>query len=128
VFEQPGEFRRVRLISVPEMRKLGGGNMVVITQDNFENEVVKSTEPVLVDFFATWCQPCVLLSRVLEKLSGDIKIGKVNTDEQEKLAIDYQISALPTIIIFKDGQPVSRIVGLHSEQELRKEIQKVKAG
>ncbi|MBR4026780.1 MAG: thioredoxin [Lachnospiraceae bacterium] len=81
---------------------------VILTKENFENEVLNSDIPVLVDFWATWCGPCMMLSPVIaeiaEEFAGKIKVGKVNTDEQQELAMKYRIASIPTLLLFKNGQ------------------------
>jgi thioredoxin 1 len=93
------------------------------TDENFESEVLKSSQPVLVDFWAEWCGPCLRLAPTIDKLAQDyagrVKVGKVNTDSNHDVAMKYGISSIPTVIIFKDGQPVQRIVGLRSEQDFK---------
>ena len=88
---------------------------VVLTKANFEDEVLKSKVPVLVDFWAVWCGPCKMVAPVLTKLSekhaGKLNVGKVNVDEQMELAEKYSISSIPTLILFKDGKIVDQIVG-----------------
>ena len=92
------------------------------TANNFEQEVLKTTEPVLVDFWATWCGPCRLIApfveELAEELKGTVKVGKVNVDEEMGLAIKYRVEAIPTLILFKDGQPVKRSSGLMDKQEI----------
>jgi thioredoxin 1 len=86
-----------------------------VGQANFQDEVLGSSEPVLVDFWAPWCGPCKMLSPVVEKVasahSGKAKFVKLNTDEEPSIAGKYQVSGIPCLILFKDGQPVDRIVG-----------------
>ena len=95
---------------------------VEITNQNFEEEVLKSEIPVLVDFFATWCGPCKMLSPIIseiaEEYQGKNKVGKVNVDEQTQLAIKFQVASIPTLILFKNGNPVKSSVGFHSKSEL----------
>lgn len=95
---------------------------VKITVANFENEVMHSDKPVLVDFYADWCGPCKMLSPVLheiaEEKAGVIKIGKVNVDEQMELAERFQVSSIPMMVVFKNGKAVARTVGYHSKKEI----------
>ncbi|MEG0176401.1 thioredoxin [Anaerorhabdus sp.] len=82
--------------------------------NNFEQEVLSAKEPVLVDFFATWCGPCKMLSPVIEEIASeakDFKVFKLDVDEQEELAAKYGVMTIPTLIVFKDGQPVQTSVG-----------------
>lgn len=95
---------------------------IVLTADNFEQEVLKSELPVLVDFWASWCGPCRMLAPVVAELaedySGKIKVGKVNVDEEPALANAYRVSSIPTIIFFKNGQAVRQSVGYCPKEEL----------
>lgn len=88
---------------------------VVLTVENFENEVLKSDKPVLVDFWATWCGPCRMIAPIIEEIAhdfeGKIKVGKVNVDEQEELAIRYGISSIPTLLLFKNGEVAKKTLG-----------------
>lgn len=88
---------------------------VILTKENFETEVLNSDIPALVDFWATWCGPCMMLSPVIEEIAeefdGKIKVGKVNVDEQNALAMQYQVASIPTLMLFKDGQLVKTSVG-----------------
>ena len=92
------------------------------TDANFESEVLKSAEPVLVDFWAEWCMPCRNLAPTIEavadEFAGKAKIGKVDTDSHRNTAAKYGITAIPTVIIFKAGQPVKKFIGLKSKAEL----------
>lgn len=94
---------------------------IILTNQNFEQEVINSKEPVLVDFWATWCGPCMRISPVLEKIAQDgiIKVGKVNVDEQMQLAIKYRVEVIPTLLFFKDGQIIVQKHGYMDEQEIK---------
>ena len=99
---------------------------LTLQDQNFEQEVIKSAVPVLVDFWAPWCGPCKMISPVIEELAreyaGKIKVGKLNTDENIDLAARYQVSSIPTLLIFKDGKPVQKIVGFKQKAEIKKVI------
>ncbi len=97
------------------------------TDDNFEAEVLASDLPVLVDFWAEWCMPCKMLAPTIDQLAdqfeGKAKIGKVDTDSNRDTAIRYQISAIPTVILFKAGQPVRKFVGVTPKADFAKALE-----
>lgn len=98
------------------------GNVLEFDDSNFQTEVLDSSEPVLVDFWAPWCGPCKMLAPTIDELaedySGKVRVGKLNTDESRQVAINHQISAIPTVMIFKGGQVVERVSGLQPKQQL----------
>ncbi len=110
---------------------MAAANIVTLTETNFEPEVLKSTTPVLVDFWAEWCGPCKMVAPILDELAteyGDrLKIGKVNVDDAQALAGQYRITAIPTLLVFKGGQVVDQIVGLRSKREFKTKLDAVLA-
>ena len=102
-----------------------------LTAENFDEEVLRSAKPVLVDFWATWCGPCRMLAPVVEEIaaeySGRVTVGKINVDEEPGLANRFQISAIPTLLLFKDGKPVATSVGYRSKAEIAAMIEKAEA-
>jgi thioredoxin 1 len=101
-------------------------NIVEFTDTNFEAEVIQSDQPVLVDFWAEWCMPCRMLAPTIDKIAeayvGKVKVGKVDTDSNREVAMKYQINAIPTVILFKNGQVAQKFVGLKQEKEFKEAI------
>ena len=93
-----------------------------ITAANFENEVLRSDKPVLLDFYADWCGPCKMLAPVLHEIAEEnadaLKVGKVNVDEQMELAMRFQVSSIPMIVVFKDGKEITKSVGYRPKSEI----------
>ena len=93
-----------------------------LTQDNFEQEVLKADKPVLVDCWAPWCGPCRMVSPIVEEIAGEVagraKVGKVNVDEEPELAARYGVMSIPTLIVVKDGKVVSSTVGAQPKQAI----------
>ena len=96
-------------------------SVLTITQENFEVEVLQSDKPVLVDFWATWCGPCQMMSPIVDEIAAereDIKVGKVNVDEQRALTEKFGIMNIPTLLVFKNGSAAGRIVGFKPKEEI----------
>ena len=105
--------------------------IVTLTQDNFDKEVLQSPKPVLVDFWAEWCGPCKMISPLLDELAteydGKVKIGKINTDEQQQLAAQYNVRSIPTLLFFKDGQVVNQMIGARGKRDFKTALDSVAA-
>jgi thioredoxin 1 len=108
---------------------MASSNIIILTKDNFAQQVLNSTMPVLVDFWAEWCGPCKMIAPVLDELadeySGKVQIGKVNIDEHQDLATEYGVRAIPTLLIFQGGQVAEQIVGLRSKRDLKASFDKL---
>ena len=96
-------------------------DILKVTSENFEEEVLKSEKVVLVDFYADWCGPCKMLSPVMEEIAQeneDIKVVKINIDNQRDLALDYDVMTIPTVVAIKNGQEIDRLVGVADKSEI----------
>ena len=100
-------------------------NVADVTDASFQAEVIESPEPVLVDFWAPWCGPCRAVSPVLEQISEErgLRVVKVNVDENQQVAAQFQILSLPTMILFKAGQPAAKIIGAYPKKKLEAQLE-----
>ena len=103
--------------------------LVEVTDDNFESEVLQSDVPVLVDFWAEWCAPCRMLAPIIDQLAqeyqGKVKVAKMDTDANQQTPAKYQIRAIPTVMLFKDGEKVQQFVGVKSKQDFASELDRL---
>jgi thioredoxin len=107
---------------------MSSDHLMVFTDQNFEQEVLKSDKPVLVDFWAEWCGPCRMISPTVEKIAEEFadraKVGKVNVDENQSVTVRYNVRSIPTLLLFKNGQVQEQVVGATSKDNIAKLMQK----
>jgi thioredoxin 1 len=107
------------------------GNALEFTDDNFQSDVLASSVPVLVDFWAPWCGPCRMIGPVIEELAvenaGTFKVGKVNVDDNNRLAMAYNVASIPTIMIFNGGKLVQQFMGVQSKAKLQQALDEAKS-
>ncbi|MCY3766840.1 MAG: thioredoxin [Gemmatimonadetes bacterium] len=105
------------------------GSPITITDDSFQTEVVDSSLPVLVDFWAVWCGPCRMVAPIVDELAveyeGRVKVGKVDVDSEQKIAADYGIRSIPTLLIFKNGELADQVVGAVPKKQLVEKLEAV---
>lgn len=108
---------------------MANDRIVALDTSNFESQVLKSQEPVLVDFWAPWCGPCRMIAPIVEEMAGEydgrLKVGKLNVDENGPIAAKYGVMSIPTLILYKDGEPAQRIVGFQPKKDLKAKIENV---
>ncbi len=103
--------------------------VIKLNKDNFNNEVIEADKLVLVDFYADWCGPCKMMSPIIDKIaeenSEDVKVCKLNVDEAQNIAIEYNVMSIPTLIMFKNGNVVDTMIGLQSKEEVLENLRKL---
>ena len=99
-------------------------SVINLSKDNYEKEVMQSEKPVIIDFWASWCGPCKMMSPIIDEIAEEmhenIKVGKVNVDENQELAMEYGIMSIPTIVIIKNGKAEKTLVGLRDKEEIKR--------
>ncbi len=106
------------------------GNVTEVTDANFQAEVIENGQPVLVDFWAPWCGPCRMVAPVLEELASerdDVRVVKLNVDENQQTAAQYQVLSIPTLILFKNGQEAKKVIGAYPKKKLEAELEPILA-
>ncbi len=100
---------------------------IIITKDNFDSEVTNSDKPVLLDFWATWCGPCQMIAPVIAEIANerdDIKVGKVNVDEQPELSVSFKIVSIPTLVVIKNGEVTAKAIGVQTKNAILEMLEK----
>ncbi|MFZ5641937.1 MAG: thioredoxin [Bacillota bacterium] len=102
---------------------MASDKVLTLSNENFKQEVLEAGVPVLVDFWAPWCSPCRMIAPVVDEIAGEYdgkaKVGKVNVDDNRQVAVEYGVMSIPTLIVFKDGKAVDRVVGFKSKGDLK---------
>jgi thioredoxin 1 len=102
------------------------GTLIEVTDNNFQAEVIESESPVLVDFWAPWCGPCRVVAPVLEEIASErpeLRVVKLNVDDNQQTAAKYQVLSIPTMILFKAGEPVKTVIGAYPKKKLEQELE-----
>ena len=120
---------RSTLFPPDSLSDMASAKVLTINEGNFDTAVIKSAQPILVDFWAPWCGPCKMIAPLLDELAeeydGRVFVGKVNVDDSQALAVQYGVTAVPMLLIFKGGQVVDQIRGLRSKRDLKESFERV---